>query len=297
MRRILLGFVLLAAGCLAVGCSGGGGFGSQAVAPATGSSAALGAPANVAAAALAATYVRVTWQDNSLAEVGFRIERAVGTGSFVTAGTVAANAVSFDDAGALASTPYLYRVVAFDGTGSTLSVNQAMVTTPAPGAVRIRKPIGAANANGTGYYDANGFMGYIAGTGYHLGEDWNGNGGGDTDLKAPVYAVAYGIVRAAKDFGKGWGNCVAIEHDLNGEKYVSWYAHLYALDPALPAVGGAIAQGTVVGGIGKGYQNKEYAAHLHFEFRKGTSILAGPGYVSSTVTQGPQGQRDPTPYY
>src|SRR6478609_8914980 len=46
----------------------------------------------------------------------------------------------------------------------------------------------------------------------HYGEDWNGRGGGDTDLGDPVYAVADGIVTFAYNVRSGWGNVVLTRH-------------------------------------------------------------------------------------
>src|SRR5262249_55151764 len=48
--------------------------------------------------------------------------------------------------------------------------------------------------------------------GLHTGEDWNGNGGGDTDLGQDVFAVANGRVVFAENCGRLWGNLVIIEH-------------------------------------------------------------------------------------
>ncbi len=48
-------------------------------------------------------------------------------------------------------------------------------------------PVG--KPEGTGYYKARGF--YPNG---HLGEDWNGRGGGDSDLGDPIYSMGTGVV-------------------------------------------------------------------------------------------------------
>ncbi|HEX8119063.1 MAG TPA: hypothetical protein VF521_17425, partial [Pyrinomonadaceae bacterium] len=47
--------------------------------------------------------------------------------------------------------------------------------------------------------------------GLHTGEDWNGAGGGNTDLGQPVYSVANGRVVFAEDCGRLWGNVVVLE--------------------------------------------------------------------------------------
>ncbi|MFT7612374.1 MAG: hypothetical protein ACI9J3_001333, partial [Parvicellaceae bacterium] len=48
--------------------------------------------------------------------------------------------------------------------------------------------------------------------GIHTGEDWNGNGGGDTDINQPVYNVAKGIVLKSDNFGFPWGKVILMEH-------------------------------------------------------------------------------------
>ncbi|AKB75160.1 Phage protein [Methanosarcina lacustris Z-7289] len=98
----------------------------------------------------------------------------------------------------------------------------------------------------------------------HPGEDWNGNGGGDSDLGDPVYAVSNGRIIAATNYGSGWGNIILIEHRLQDGTIVwSNYAHLRDIN----VVSGNVQRGQQIGTIGKGYNN-EYNAHLHFEIRK-----------------------------
>ena len=65
-------------------------------------------------------------------------------------------------------------------------------------------PVGS---DGKGYYKARGMQ-----PNGHLGEDWNGNAGGDTDLGAPVTATAHGVVLFARDFHLGWGNVIIVRH-------------------------------------------------------------------------------------
>ena len=81
--------------------------------------------------------------------------------------------------------------------------------------------------DGDGYYDAQDFT--VNG---HCGEDWNGEGGGNTDYGDPVFSIADGVVTAAGDYGSSWGNIITIEHyiqgatDPNYEIIESQYAHL-----------------------------------------------------------------------
>jgi murein DD-endopeptidase MepM/ murein hydrolase activator NlpD len=123
-------------------------------------------------------------------------------------------------------------------------------------------PVGKPNATG---YAITGWD-FLDWTGsvYHPAEDWNGSGGGDTDLGDPVYATANGTVVAAGNYGSGWGNIILVKHDLPGGGNVwSQYAHLQNILVS----SGTVSRGQQIGTIGKGYNN-EYFAHLHFEIRK-----------------------------
>jgi murein DD-endopeptidase MepM/ murein hydrolase activator NlpD len=121
-------------------------------------------------------------------------------------------------------------------------------------------PVG--RPNGNGYHRSRGFRAYG-----HLGDDWNGNGGGDTDLGDPVYAIANGVVVFAQNFGHGWGNVVIVRHvyeERGGQKFVdSLYGHL---DRIGVRFGQMLKRGAVLGTIGTG--GGLYPAHLHLELRK-----------------------------
>jgi len=123
-------------------------------------------------------------------------------------------------------------------------------------------PVG--KPDGAGYYIFRGFS-----PNGHLGEDWNGNGGGDTDGGDPVYSIAHGVVVFSEDFAKGWGNVVIIRHayrERNGQiAFIdSLYGHLRVRSVSL---GQQVSRGQLVGTIGCG-PHRMYAAHLHFEIRK-----------------------------
>jgi hypothetical protein len=120
--------------------------------------------------------------------------------------------------------------------------------------------------NGKSYYVARGVR-----PNGHLGEDWNGIGGGDTDLGDPIYAAADGIVTFGEDYRLGWGNVVIIRSAYleNGEtKYVdSLYGHL--LDFTV-RVGQTVKRGQQIARMGN--NRGMYDAHLHFEMRKNINV-------------------------
>jgi murein DD-endopeptidase MepM/ murein hydrolase activator NlpD len=138
-------------------------------------------------------------------------------------------------------------------------------------------PLGDANGRGVytelktgqqyrGYYVATRF-GERTSLGIHPGEDWNGRGGGNTDLGQPVYAVAAGKVVFADSCGPRWGRVVAIQHVFyeNHEKkrICSLYAHLGSLKVK---VGDSVHRRQPIGTVGRDPERRYYA-HLHLEFR------------------------------
>lgn len=125
-------------------------------------------------------------------------------------------------------------------------------------------PVGL--ANGKKYYKARGMR-----PNGHLGEDWNGIGGGNTDLDDPVHATANGLVVYARNFRAGWGNVVIIRHaylERGDVRYVdSLYGHLHRISVR---EGERVDRGEKVGTIGTAFGR--YPAHLHFEMRKDIRI-------------------------
>jgi hypothetical protein len=116
--------------------------------------------------------------------------------------------------------------------------------------------------NGKKYYKARGMR-----PNGHLGEDWNGVGGGNTDLGDPVYCTANGLVVYANDFRSGWGNVVIVRHAFMERGDVRYVDSLYGhLDRILCKEGQRLDRGDKLGTIGTAHG--QYPAHLHFEMRK-----------------------------
>jgi len=153
-------------------------------------------------------------------------------------------------------------LIFFALTGKTLSVSDYAEILPATG---FDFPVGTPNAEG--YYKARGFW-----PNGHVGEDWNGKGGGNTDLGDPVYAIGEGIVVQSRDVRRGWGNVIIIRHvfiDKNGDAKVldSLYAHLDSRNVVLNQI---VKRGQKIATIGN--NRGMYLAHLHFETRKNLAI-------------------------
>ncbi len=131
----------------------------------------------------------------------------------------------------------------------------------------------------SGWYRATKFA-EVYSLGIHPGEDWNGNGGKNTDRGQNVYAVANGRVVFAESCGKLWGNVIVIEHTFyeNFERKTirSSYAHL--LDVKVRA-GAEVKRRQLIASIGQD-PDKTYDAHLHLELRWDASLA--PNYWPSS---------------
>ncbi|MEO6054059.1 MAG: M23 family metallopeptidase [Chthoniobacterales bacterium] len=156
---------------------------------------------------------------------------------------------------------------------------------PSPQTARTRladgfdMPVG--KPDGEAYFIQRGFR-----PNGHLGEDWNGIGGGNTDLGNPVYAAGNGMVVFSKNAHMGWGNVVIIRHAYLDNGQVKAVDSLYAhLDRIMVREGQQITRGQQVGTIGT--NNGMYVAHLHFEMRK--NIYIGVNHSSA--------KRDYSNYY
>lgn len=95
-------------------------------------------PSNLTGQAISTTEINLSWTDNSTNELGFKIERKTGTGTYSFINTTNSNIVTINDTNLIPSTTYTYRVYAYNNTGnsSTFS-NEIAITTNTP----ITKPI------------------------------------------------------------------------------------------------------------------------------------------------------------
>ena len=133
-------------------------------------------------------------------------------------------------------------------------------------------PVGKPNASG--YYNAQKF-----GENNHLGEDWNGVGGGNTDLGDSIYAIANGYVSFAEDINGGWGNVIRIIHQTDTDTQIeSLYAHCLKIEVQ---EGDYVNKGDKIGTMGN--NSGQYLAHLHLELRSEVGLPIGGGYSSNTA--------------
>ncbi len=144
---------------------------------------------------------------------------------------------------------------------------QSAETIRCPMADGFDHAVGKPNADH--YYKARGFT-----PNGHLGDDWNGAGGGDTDLGDPVYSIGNGVVVHAMDIHVGWGNVVIIRHAFRDEsgriQFVdSLYGHLNEIKVRMSQI---VRRGELIGTIGTNHGM--YPAHLHLEVHK--NLAMGP---------------------
>jgi murein DD-endopeptidase MepM/ murein hydrolase activator NlpD len=117
-----------------------------------------------------------------------------------------------------------------------------------------------------GWYVATRFAEHDS-LGIHPGEDWNGTGGGNTDLGQDVHAVAAGRVAFSEHCGERWGHVVMIDHlfyeNHERRRIRSVYVHL-----AQPRVhvGDLVTRRQVIAAVGRDPDGL-YTAHLHLELR------------------------------
>lgn len=87
------------------------------------------APVALEGEPISSTRIVISWTDNSTNELGFKIERKTGDEDFVQIGRTQANTSNFRDDKLMASTEYVYRVVAYNSLGPSDYSNEVSVTT------------------------------------------------------------------------------------------------------------------------------------------------------------------------
>jgi len=74
----------------------------------------------------------LSWQDLSINEEGFRIERSVNGAPYIFAGSTTSNVTVFTDNAICGNIPYFYRVRATNSTGSSSYVGPIVINVPSP---------------------------------------------------------------------------------------------------------------------------------------------------------------------
>lgn len=145
-------------------------------------------------------------------------------------------------------------------------------------------PVGKPDARG--YYKARGYT-----ANFHLGEDWDGVRGGDTDLGDPISCIGEGVVVFAGDVHRGWGNVIIVRHSFREDGEIKTIDSLYGhCDKMLVRNGDTVKRGQKIATIGTAHGI--YDAHLHFEIRKNLEI----GMSRAAFAQDLTNYYDPTKF-
>jgi murein DD-endopeptidase MepM/ murein hydrolase activator NlpD len=145
-------------------------------------------------------------------------------------------------------------------------------------------PVGKPDSQG--YYKARGFRSHG-----HLGEDWDGIRGGDTDLGDPIYCIGDGIVVFARDCHMGWGNVIIVRHSYREGGTIKNVDSLYGhCEKILVHRGQIISRGQQIATMGTAHGL--YDAHLHLEIRKNIEI----GMSRAKFAQDSTNYFDPTQF-
>jgi uncharacterized protein (TIGR02145 family) len=79
------------------------------------------APSGLTGVLTSSTQLNLTWTDNSTNELGFKVERRLDGGNYVSIGTVNADLLSFNESGLTPNTNYTYRVYSFNAAGNSIT--------------------------------------------------------------------------------------------------------------------------------------------------------------------------------
>lgn len=129
------------------------------------------------------------------------------------------------------------------------------------------------------YFKARGFLPVGL---EHLGEDWNGPGGGNTDFGDYVFAAADGVVFFSNYVNRGWGKVIRMVHNYGTAEAPRYIETLYAhVSSSIVRPGYTMRRGEIIGTIGNA--DGKYHAHLHFEMRKKPGKDIRCGYDGDTL--------------
>jgi len=84
------------------------------------------APTNLTGSTISTTQINLSWTDNATNEVGYKIERKTGSGSYAVIGSTATNLTTFNDLGLTPNTSYTYRVYAYNSAGNSVQYSNEL---------------------------------------------------------------------------------------------------------------------------------------------------------------------------
>lgn len=120
-----------------------------------------------------------------------------------------------------------------------------------------------------------------------LGEQWNGEKGGNKHFGDSVYSIGHGFVVLAEDLGGEWGRVIRIVHNLpTGELIESLYAHC---DSILVEQGEYVKRGDKIATMGNA--SGKVPTQLYLEIRTTIDLPIGNGVGEDT-----KGYANPTEF-
>jgi uncharacterized protein (TIGR02145 family) len=87
------------------------------------------APSNLTGVVASTTQINLSWTDNSTNEIGFKIERKTGTGTYAVVGNTATDITTFNNTGLTPATTYTYRVYSNNTVGNSLTYSNELIIT------------------------------------------------------------------------------------------------------------------------------------------------------------------------
>lgn len=110
----------------------------------------------------------------------------------------------------------------------------------------------------------------------HNGIDIVGSPNITASADGTVIDVSDGCIEGDWDCGRGYGNYVIIEHNIDGEVYTTMYGHM---TDVTVNVGQTVEQGQQIGYMGN--TGHSYGVHLHFEIHTGNNVFDHAGGEAS----------------
>lgn len=165
------------------------------------------------------------------------------------------------------------------------AMNDAQANAPAP---LWQTPVGDGNATiqhdadpWYAYPGSGGTAFYAEGGRYHLGEDWNREGGETASDQARAFGAGIVVFDGVMS---GYGNTVIVDHGLASDgqtRLFSLYAHLATADNFAADL--TVQAGQALGQIGA--SGGSSATHLHFELFDAPSWTAGVNLSGGSATE------------
>lgn len=87
------------------------------------------APSDLEAEGISSTSIKLTWEDNSEDEIGFKVERRTSGGAFTQIGVAGEDITTYTNSGLKSNTKYYYRVRAYNSIGNSAYTSEVAVET------------------------------------------------------------------------------------------------------------------------------------------------------------------------